>query len=73
MNAPKLLTGLIFASALFSSAAFAEDTLKVSQQNGKQRIDFTMHGKTCCVLVGEQIYCVPAKLGAPIKLASSTD
>ena len=69
----KILTSLLIAAALSYSAAFAEDTLKVSLENGKQRVDFSLHGKTACVLVDEQIYCAPAKLRAPIKLASGTD
>ena len=67
----KILTSLLIAAALSCSAAFAEDTLKVSQQDGKQRIDFTLHGKTSCVLVDEQIYCAPAIVRAPIKLVSA--
>ena len=37
----KILSTLLIAAALSSSAAFAEDTLRVSMENGKQRVDFS--------------------------------
>ena len=72
MNATKLLTGLIFASTLFASAAFAEDTLKVSiDNNGKQVVAFTLHGKTSCVLVDDKVSCTPTIAPKVVRLASA--
>jgi len=72
MNTTKLLTGLTVTATLLCSAAFAEDTLKVSVDGGKQRVEFALHGKTSCVMLDNKIYCAPATTRAPIRLASST-
>ena len=72
MNTTKLLTSLTVAAAFLCSAAFAEDTLKVSVDGGKQRVEFALHGKTSCVMLDNKIYCAPATTRAPIRLAAST-
>ena len=72
MNMTKLLTSLTVTSALLCSAAFAADTLKVSMEDGKQRVEFALHGKTSCVMLDNKIFCAPATTRAPTRLAFST-
>ena len=66
----KILTALLIAAALSSTAAFAEDTLHVSQQNGKQRVDFSLNGNDKCVMIDDKITCAPMKQ-VPVRVASS--
>ena len=66
----KILSTLLIAAALSSSAAFAEDTLRVSMQNGKQRVDFSLNGNDKCVMIDDKIHCAPMPK-APIRVASS--
>ena len=66
----KILTTLVLAAVLSSATAFAEDTLRVSMQNGKQRVDFSLNGNDKCVMVDDKITCAPMKQ-APIRVASS--
>ena len=66
----KILSTLVLAAVLSSATAFAEDTLRVSMQNGKQRIDFSLNGNDKCVMVDDKITCAPMKQ-APIRVASS--
>lgn len=40
----KILSTLVIAGLLSSSTAFAEDKFRVSMENGKQRIDFSLNG-----------------------------
>ena len=72
MNTTKLLPSLTVTTALLCSAAFAADTLKVSMEDGKQRVEFSLHGKTGCVLVDAKVFCAPANTRAPIRLVSFT-
>ena len=65
----KILATLMLA-ALSSSAAFAEDTLRTSMQNGKQRIDFSLNGNDKCVMINDRISCQPKPQEA-IRVASS--
>jgi len=39
--------------------------------NGKHRVEFSLHGNTGCVMVDNKIFCAPAATRAPIKLAST--
>ena len=71
MNTTKLLTGLTVTTALLCSAAFAADARKISVEDGKQRVEFALHGKTSCVMLGDKIFCAPATTRAPTRLASS--
>ena len=71
MNTTKLLTSITVTATLLCSAAFAADTLKVSMEDGKQRVEFALHGKTSCVMLDNKIFCVPAIMRAPVKLAST--
>ena len=66
----KILATLMIAAGLSSTAAFAEDTLRVSMENGKKRVDFSLNGNDKCVMVDDKITCQPVKK-APIRVASS--
>ena len=66
----KILSTLLIAAALSGSAAFAEDKLRVSMENGKQRVDFSLNGNDRCVMVDDKIHCEPMPV-KPIRLASS--
>jgi len=72
MNATKLLTSLTVTATLLCSPAFAADTLKASMEDGKQRVEFALHGKTSCVMLDNKIFCAPVTTRAPTRLASST-
>jgi len=55
----KLLTSLLMAALLASSAAFAADNaIQVSMVDGKQQAQFKV-GDARCVLVDDQIRCTP--------------
>ena len=73
MHTTKLLTSLFVTSALLCSAAFAGNTVKVSIDGGKQRVEFALHGKTSCVMLDNKVFCAPAATRAPIRMASSSD
>ena len=66
----KILTALLIAAALSSATAFADDTLRTSMQNGKQRVDFSLNGNDKCVLIDDKITCAPMKQ-APVRVASA--
>ena len=66
-----ILTRLLIVAALSCSVVFAQDMLRVTTENGKQRVAFALHGKTSCVLVDDKVFCAPATTRAPIKLAST--
>ena len=60
----KILSTLVLAAALSSTAAFAkDDTFRVSMENGKQRVDFSLNGN-------DKITCQPASK-TPDRVASS--
>jgi hypothetical protein len=67
----KILTNLLVAAALSCSIVFAEDTPRATVDNSKHQVVFTLHGKTSCVLVDDKIFCAPATMRAPTRLASS--
>jgi len=71
MTTTKFLTGLLIAAAMLCSVVFAQDNLRVTMENGQQRVEFALHGKTSCVMVDDKIFCAPAVTRAPIKLAST--
>ena len=66
----KILTALLIAAALSSASAFADDTLRTSMQNGKQRVDFSLNGNDKCVMIDDKITCAPMKQ-APVRVASA--
>ena len=67
----KILTSLLIAATLSSAVVLAEEALRTTTENGQRRVEFTLHGKTSCVLVDDKIFCAPAITRAPIKLAST--
>ncbi|MEK6209452.1 MAG: hypothetical protein AABM64_03620 [Pseudomonadota bacterium] len=71
MTTTKILTGLLIAAGLSCSVLFAQDNLRVTMENGQQRVEFALHGKTSCVMVDDKVFCAPAVTRAPIKLAST--
>jgi hypothetical protein len=71
MTTTKILTSLLLTAALSCSVVFAQDTLRTTMENGKQRVEFSLHGNTGCVMVDNKIFCAPAATRAPIKLAST--
>ncbi len=71
MTTTKILTGLLFAAALSCSVVFAQDTLRTTMENGKHRVEFSLHGNTGCVMVDDKIFCAPSATRAPVKLAST--
>jgi hypothetical protein len=71
MTTTKILTGLLIAAALSCSVVLAQDNLRVTMENGQQRVEFALHGKTSCVMIDDKIFCAPAATRAPIKLAST--
>ena len=72
MYMTKLLTSVSVITALLYSTAFAADSFKVGMEDGKQRVEFSLHGKTGCVLVDGKVFCAPATKRAPIRLTSFT-
>ena len=58
----KILSTLLIAAALSSGSAFAEDKFRVTVENGKPRIDFTLNGN-------DKIVCAPMP-HARVRLAS---
>ena len=66
----KILTTLLIAAVLSSTAAYGEDKFKVSMENGKQRVDFSLNGNDKCVMIDDKIVCAPMPQAA-IRVASS--
>ena len=67
----KILRGLVIAAVLSSTSAFAEDNkFRVSMENGKQRVDFSLNGNDKCVMIDDKITCAPMPR-TPIRVASS--
>ena len=70
----KLLAALIqialIATALASHGASAEDRYRVSMENGKQRVDFSLNGNDKCVMIDDKIVCAPMPK-ARVHVASS--
>ncbi len=67
----KIMTSLLIAAVLSCSVVFAQDNLRVIKENGQQRVEFALHGKTSCVMVDDKIFCAPGVARAPVKLAST--
>jgi hypothetical protein len=65
-----ILSSLILAIVLASTSALAEDTLRVSMQQGKQHIDFSLNGNGKCVLIDDKITCQPMQQPR-VRVASS--
>ncbi len=55
----KILSTLMIAAVLSSASTFAEDRLRVSMENGKQRVEFSLNGNDKCVMIDDKIVCAP--------------
>ena len=66
----KILTTLLIAGILSSTAVYGEDKFRVSMENGKQRVDFSLNGNDKCVMIDDKIVCAPMQQ-APIRIASA--
>jgi hypothetical protein len=66
----KILTVLAITAALSTSTALAEDRYRVSIEDGKQRIDFSLNGNDKCVIIDDRIRCQPARK-APARIAAT--
>jgi len=62
---------LLIAAALFCFAVAACHKARVTTENGGHPVELTQHGNTSCVLVDNKVFCAPAKMRAPIRLAAS--
>jgi hypothetical protein len=48
----------------------AEDRFRVSMEDGKQRVDFTLNGNSTCVMLDDKIVCKPMAK-EPVRVAST--
>jgi hypothetical protein len=67
----RILATLLIATTLTGAGAYAEDRLKVSMENGRQRVDFSLNGIKC-VMVNDRIVCA-ALPNSPVRVASSEE
>ena len=63
MTTAKTLQALLIGALLASSAAFADSTIEVNVVAGKQEAKFSI-GDAKCVLVDEQVKCMPTVLAS---------
>jgi hypothetical protein len=63
MNATKTLQALLIGALLSASAAFADSSIEVKVVGGKQQVTFAL-GDAKCVLVDEQIKCMPVMIAS---------
>lgn len=66
------LNKLLIAAALSCLAVTACDNARVATKNVRHSVELTQHGNTSCVLVDNRVFCAPAKMRAPMRMASST-
>ena len=66
----KIVTSLLMAAVMACSVVFAQDNLHI-KQNGQERVEFAVHGKTGCVKVADRIFCAPAINRAPVRMAAT--
>ena len=66
------LNKLLLAAALSGFAVTACDGARARTESGRHPVELTQHGNTACVLVDNRVFCAPAKMRAPIRVASST-
>jgi hypothetical protein len=55
----RLIFCALAALLLQAPAVQADDTIRVSTTNGKQRAEFTLNGELACVLENERVVCAP--------------
>lgn len=68
--AANLIRIALIAGALGGTSAAAEDRYRVSMENGKQRVDFSLNGNDRCVMIDDKIVCAPMPK-AKVQLAST--
>ena len=66
------LNKLLIAAALYCFAVTACDKARVSTENGGHPVELSQHGNISCVLIDSRVFCAPAKMRAPMRMASST-
>ena len=66
------LNKLFIAAALFGFAVTACDKALVTTENGGREVDLSQHGNTSCVLIDTKVFCAPARMRAPMRLASTS-
>jgi len=66
------LNKLFIAAALFGFAVTACDKARVTAEIGAHPVELSQHGNTSCVLIDDRVFCAPAKMRAPMRLASTT-
>lgn len=66
------LTKLLIAAALFCAALTACDKARVTAEDGGHSVELSQHGDISCVLIDSRVFCAPARMRAPMRLASST-
>jgi len=66
------LNKLLIAAALSCLAVTACDKARVTTENSRHPVELSQHGNISCVLIDSRVFCAPAKMRAPIRMASST-
>lgn len=66
------LNKLFIAAALPCLAVTACDKARVTTENSRHPVELSQHGNISCVLIDSRVFCAPAKMRAPMRLASST-
>jgi len=66
------LNKLLIAAALPCLAVTACDKARVTTESNGQAVELSQHGNISCVLIDSRVFCAPAKMRAPIRMASST-
>ena len=67
------LNKLLIAAALPCLAVTACDKARVTaERNSRHPVELSQHGNISCVLIDNRVFCAPAKMRAPMRMASST-
>ena len=66
------LNKLLLAAALPCLAVTACDKARVTTESGRHPVELTQHGNISCVLIDGRVFCAPAKMRAPMRMAAST-
>ena len=65
------LNKLLIAAALPCLAVTACDKARVTTENSRHPVELSQHGNISCVLIDNRVFCAPAKMRAPMRMASS--
>ena len=66
------LNKLLIAVALLGLAVTACDKTRVTTDSGRHPVELSQHGNINCVLIDGRVFCAPAKMRAPMRLAASS-